>query len=98
MVSNNDLEDEMHMFLHCKFVGDCWKEANLLGKIEPYMTSSGCFSSLIFAILRVFEVDISPAGDNFEFTFASMEDIRIVWAKGTRSQYKAGCSSIVSVD
>jgi hypothetical protein len=57
MVCNNDLEDEMHMFMHCKFASDCWKEANLWGKIESYMTSSGSFSSIIFSILRVFEVE-----------------------------------------
>lgn len=34
VVCNNDIEDEMHMFLHCTFAINCWKEANLWGKIE----------------------------------------------------------------
>lgn len=57
MVCNNDLEDETHMFMHYKFANDCWKEVNLWGKIELYMTSSGSFSSIIFVILRVLVVE-----------------------------------------
>jgi len=55
--ANIDLEDEMHMFMHCRFATDCWKEANFWDKIELYMMSSGTFSSNIFAILRVLEMD-----------------------------------------
>jgi len=57
VVCNNYLEDEMHMFMHCKFATDCWKEENFWGKIESYMMSSGSFSSIIFAILIALEVD-----------------------------------------
>jgi len=42
------------MFMHCNFATDCWKEANLWGKIESYMTLSGSFSSIIFDILGMF--------------------------------------------
>jgi len=55
--NNNDLEDEMHLFMHCKFAIDCWKSTNMWGMIAPYMTSSGNFSSIIFAILRALEAE-----------------------------------------
>lgn len=51
--SSNDLEDEMHMFMHCKFATDCWKD----GKLESHMTSSGSFSSIIFSILAALDVE-----------------------------------------
>jgi len=54
---NNDLEDEMHLFMHCKFAIDYWKATNLWGIIAPYMASSGSFSFIIFAILRAFGVE-----------------------------------------
>jgi len=54
---NNDLEDEMHLFMHCNFVMDCWKATNLWGMIAPYMTSNDSFSSIIFAILRALEAE-----------------------------------------
>jgi len=57
VVCNNDLEDEMHMFMHCKFSTDCWNEANFWGKIVSYVMSSGSFSSIMFSILSVLEVD-----------------------------------------
>jgi len=55
--NNNDLEDEMHLFMHCKFAIDCWKSTNLWDMIAPYMTSSGSFSSIISAILRAIEAE-----------------------------------------
>lgn len=51
VVCNNDIEDEKHMFMHCTFAINCWMEANLWGKIDRYMTSSGRFSSIISTIL-----------------------------------------------
>jgi len=58
VVCNQDLEDEMHMFMHCKFATDCWKVVNLWDKIASYMTSSGSFSSIMFATVRSLEVEI----------------------------------------
>jgi len=57
VVCNCDLEDEMHMFMHCKFAIDCWKAANLWGKIASYMTSNGSFSFIMFAVTRSLEVE-----------------------------------------
>jgi len=47
----------MHMYMHGKFAIDCWKEANFWCKIESYMMTSGSFSSIIFNILGMLEVE-----------------------------------------
>jgi hypothetical protein len=57
VASNNDLEDEMHMFMHCKFATDCLREASLWGKQETHMTSSGSFAYIMFTILATLDVE-----------------------------------------
>jgi len=43
--------------MHRKFATYCWREVNLWGKLEPYMTSSGSFASIIFTILATLDVE-----------------------------------------
>jgi hypothetical protein len=54
---NNVLEDEMHLFMHCKFAIDCWEAANRWGMIAPYIAFSGNIFSIIFSILRALGVE-----------------------------------------
>lgn len=49
VVYNNDIKDKMHIFMHCTFAINCWKDANLWGKWRSI--ASGSFSSIIFTIL-----------------------------------------------